>query len=41
MLKFSPIKKKNGAHLVEKKDVFKKKTVYSQGLNVSNMQKHF
>jgi hypothetical protein len=42
MLKSSPIFKRNGVHLVKKK-TFKKKTriVYSQGLSVLNMQKHF
>jgi hypothetical protein len=34
--------KRNGAHLVEKKDVqTKTKIVHFQGLNALNMQKHF
>ncbi len=41
MLKSSPIFKRNGAHLVEKKDVWKKRTIHSQGLSALNMQKHF
>jgi hypothetical protein len=42
MFKFSPIFKRNGAHLVEKKGCLEKiKTIHSQGLNALNMQKHF
>jgi hypothetical protein len=42
MLKSSLIFKRNGAHLVEKKEVWKKiKTIHFQGLSALNMQKHF
>jgi hypothetical protein len=42
MLEYSPIFKRNGAHLVEKKrDLKKIKIVHSQGLSALNMQKHF
>jgi hypothetical protein len=42
MLEYSPIFKRNGAHLVEKKRHLKKiKIVHSQGLSALNMQKHF
>jgi hypothetical protein len=39
MLKSSSIFKRNGAHLVEKKDVWKKWTIHSQYLNVLNTLK--
>jgi hypothetical protein len=42
MLKSSPIFKRNGAHLVEKKRQWKKtRIIHSQSLNALNMQKHF
>jgi hypothetical protein len=42
MLIYFPSFKRNGAHLVEKKDVWKKiKIVHFQGLSALNMQKHF
>ncbi len=41
MLKYSPIFKRNGAHLVEKKCLKKTKIVHFQGLNALNMQKYF
>jgi hypothetical protein len=41
-MRVTPIFKKNGAHLVEKKRCLKKtKIVQSPGLNALNMQKHF
>jgi len=42
MLKSSPIFKRNGAHLVERKTFEKKtKTIHFWGLSVLNMWKHF
>jgi hypothetical protein len=41
MLKSSLIFKRNGAHLVEKKNLKKTKIVHSLGLNALNVQKHF
>jgi len=35
MLKFVPILKRNGAHLVEKKMFENKKIIHSQGLSVN------
>jgi len=42
MLKFSLIFRRDGTHLVEKKDIWKKtKIIHFQGLSALNMQKHF
>jgi hypothetical protein len=42
MLKSSPIFRRNGAHLVFKKDHLKKtRIVHFQNLNALSMQKHF
>jgi hypothetical protein len=42
MLQSFPVFKKNGAHLVEKNDVWKKtRIVHSRSLSVLNMKNHF